>query len=280
MGVHRIVWTGGRYAHLSATPDGLADQIWIVVDLADPEQPVEAARYALDADAPEGKRYAAHHALIDEDTATAYLGYTSAGMVVLDVADITNPRELAWLDWGGDGTHTCMPLPGRGLVVVTDEQTRDGPGPPSPAGATRFARRHAGSAERRYIRVVDVSDRTAPRVVGICPEPEGDFASRPLRFGPHNLHENRAGSYRSATLVFATYFNAGLRVYDVTHPAAPVEVGHWLPEDPPGQGAPQTNDLFVEESGRVWLTDRLGGGLHVLEPDERMRGLMAEHSYA
>ena len=43
-GVHRVVWTGGRYAHLSAIPDGFGDRIWVVLDLSDPEQPSEAAR--------------------------------------------------------------------------------------------------------------------------------------------------------------------------------------------------------------------------------------------
>src|SRR5581483_223963 len=65
LGVHRIVWTGGRYAHASATPDGFGDRIWIVVDLADPEHPVEAARWWLDETQPAGRRYAAHHALVD-----------------------------------------------------------------------------------------------------------------------------------------------------------------------------------------------------------------------
>src|SRR3954471_165866 len=116
MGVHRIVWTGGRYAHMSATPPDASDRIWVVVDMSDPEHPVEAGRFELDApEAVDGKRYAAHHALIEGDT--AYLGYTSAGLVVLDVSDMTNPRFLSSLTWEpGDRTHTCMPLPGRGLV--------------------------------------------------------------------------------------------------------------------------------------------------------------------
>ena len=31
-----MVWTGGRYAHMSATPDGFSDRIWVVLDLSDP----------------------------------------------------------------------------------------------------------------------------------------------------------------------------------------------------------------------------------------------------
>ena len=255
-GVHRIVWTGGRYAHASVTPDGFADRIWMVIDMSDPQRPVEAARFVLDEPEPAGARYAAHHALIDGEV--AYLGYCDAGMVVLDVADFAQPRQIARLTWepGGE-THTCLPLPGRKLVVATDEQLKDGPGSPT-----------------RLVHVIDVADPSRPRVLGACPEPEGDFRDRPLRFGPHNLHENRAGSYCSERVVFVTYFNAGVRVYDLEDPENPVEVAHWLPETPAGQDAPQLNDIFVEESGLVWATDRIGGGLYALEPDAELASLM------
>jgi len=240
-GVHRIVWTGGRYAHASAIPEGFDDRIWIVIDLADPERPVEAARFALDEPQPEGERYAAHHALVDGDV--AYLGYGDAGMVVLDVADYTRPRQIGRLEWEGGDTHTCLPLPGRKLVVVTDEQVRDGPDAPP-----------------RRIRVVDVADPAAPRVVAVCPEPPERRG--PLRYGPHNLHENRG--FRSERIVYATYFNAGLVVYDLVDAERPRLVDQWLPDD---LERPQINDLYVEESGLVWVTDRISGGLYALERD-------------
>jgi len=257
-GVHRIVWTGGRYAHASVTPAGFADRIWMVIDMSDPERPVEAARFVLDEPEPDGERYAAHHALVDGDI--AYLGYCDAGMIVLDVSDFTRPRAIARLTWepGGE-THTCLPLPGRKLVVATDEQLQDGPGSPT-----------------RLVTVIDVADPSQPRVLGACPEPEGDFRNRPLRFGPHNLHENRTGSYRSERVVFVTYFNAGVRVYDLADPAQPVEVAHWLPGAPEGQPAPQLNDVYVEESGLVWVTDRIGGGLYALEPEAELAALLRE----
>jgi hypothetical protein len=248
-GVHRIVWTGGRYAHASFTPQGHPDRIWGVFDLSDPTQPCEAARWELDEEQPAGKRYAAHHALLEGDT--AYLGYGDAGLVALDVSDITKPRKLWRLDWEqGGGTHTCMPLDGRGLVVVTDEQMTDGP-----------------HAPERFVRVVDTRER---RVLSVLPAPRGDFAEQPTRFGPHNLHENRAGSYRSEELVFVTYFNAGLRVYDLRDPSQPEEVASWVPD----QEAPQSNDLYVEESGRVWVTDRFTGGLYCLEPERELAALI------
>lgn len=266
-GVHRIVWTGGDYAYVSAIPEGFDDRMWVVVDMRDPERPVEAGRWWWPGtwtgggevpDVPEGKRYAAHHALVSGDR--AYLGYGDAGMVILDIADPSAPKEVSRLNWspGGD-THTVLPLPGRDLVVVTDEVVVD-----------RCA------AEPHHIRVVDVSDELAPRVVGICPVPEGDFCERGLRFGPHNLHENRPGSYRSERIVLATYFNAGVRVYDLADPAAPEEIAHWVPDTPAGQEAVQSNDLFVDDDLRVYVSDRVTGGVSILEPDDELAARMAE----
>jgi hypothetical protein len=264
LGVHRVVWTGGRYAHMSATPEGFRDRIWVVLDLADPARPVEAARWWWPGQRddevpswPQGERFAAHHALVDDDR--AYLGYDDAGMVILDVTDITAPRHAGQLRWpGGGSTHTCLPLPGRGLVVVTDEQVTNGP-----------------HAPRRDIRVLDISG-AAPRVAAVCPQPRGRFSELPWRFGAHNLHENQPGSYRSSRLVFATYFSAGVRVYDLADAAHPAEVAHWVPQPPPGQPVPQINDLFVDGSGLIWATDRVGGGLYVLQPEPGLARLMSE----
>jgi len=127
-GVHRVVYTGGRYAYLSATPDGFDDRIWIVLDLSDPSNPVETGSWWWPGQRlcvgehrswPDDKRYAAHHALLDGDV--AYLGYDDANLVVLDVSNRSRPRFMANLRWDGGSAHTCMPLPGRRLVVATDE---------------------------------------------------------------------------------------------------------------------------------------------------------------
>lgn len=261
-GVHRIVWTGGRFAHMSVTPEGFRDRVWLVLDLCDPSAPREAARWWWPGQRedeepgwPSGQRYAAHHALLENGR--AYLGFDDAGMVVLDVSDITRPRMLTLVEWDGGATHTCLPLAGRRLVVVTDEQQRDGP-----------------LAPRRGIRVVDVSG--APEVVSVVPEPAGDYSSLPLRFGAHNLHENQPGSYRSDRLVFATYFSAGLRVYDLADPSLPREVAHWVPRAPAGQPVPQSNDLFVDGDLLIWVTDRIGGGVSLLEPEPGLRELMQQ----
>ncbi|MDX6428172.1 MAG: hypothetical protein QOE54_538 [Streptosporangiaceae bacterium] len=263
-GVHRIVWEGGRFAHVSVTPDGFTDRIWMILDLSDPHHPVEAGRWWWPGqwtaagerpDWPDGQRHAAHHALLDGNV--AYLGYDDANLVVLDIADVSSPRPIGFCRWEGGATHTCLPLPGRNLLVVTDEQQHEGPHAPD-----------------RRVHLIDILDPANPRYLTALPEPAGDFTRLPLRYGPHCLHENRKGAFQSERLIFATYFSAGVRVYDLQDPGRPREIAHWVSQTPPGQAAPQANDLFVDRDGLVWVTDRTRGGLFVLEPEGELATLM------
>jgi hypothetical protein len=66
------------------------------------------------------------------------------------------------------------------------------------------------------------------------------------------------------------YFNAGLRIVDIADPYHPREVGFYIP-DPAGLGTErgkkfiQTNDVDLDYRGFIYITDRAGNGLHILE---------------
>ena len=66
------------------------------------------------------------------------------------------------------------------------------------------------------------------------------------------------------TLVYCTWFAGGLRIVDIADPAAPREVGHFIPEPAPGQPGPLTNDVDVDQRGVIYLVDR-GPGFNILE---------------
>jgi hypothetical protein len=259
-GVHRIWWTGGRYAYASARGrPGIHGASLITVDLADPEQPRLHAEWSFPEQRHEGPdpgirapvRYpSCHHAIIRGDR--AYAGWFDAGVVILAVDDgrLSLVSQVDWTDRAGGHpyTHTALPLGDRGLVIATDEAID-----PDRTGAPKD------------IHVVDISAERAPREIARFPVPE-DRPTDGLRFGPHNLHENRPGTFQSDTIVYATYFSAGLRVYDTSDRRAVVETARFVPEAPRGQAVIQLNDLLVDADRTVFVTDRHHGGLYILRP--------------
>ena len=76
-------------------------------------------------------------------------------------------------------------------------------------------------------------------------------------------------SWQSDQIVLGTFFNGGLRAYDISNPYQPKEVGAFVPPAPKGTpvGAVQLNDVFVDEREIVYTVDRHTGGLYTLEMD-------------
>jgi hypothetical protein len=71
----------------------------------------------------------------------------------------------------------------------------------------------------------------------------------------------------------ACWFNAGLRIFDISDPLAPTEAAYYVPDDPPERIGPrpqtgvvaQFEDVVVDERGYIYCTDK-NRGLFVLEP--------------
>jgi hypothetical protein len=265
-GTHRVWYVGGRWAYASALIDGFTDYIFITIDLSDPTRPLEVGRWwipGMNAAAgetptwPTTRRFGLHHAIIDGDT--AYAAWRDAGMVVLDVADRAHPKLIAHRDgvppFGG-GTHNCLPLPDRELLVVLDEAVLD----------------HQEDGVKN-IWVIDNRDKANPACIATFPQPaDADYKSKGGHFGPHNVHENRPGTFVSSQLIFATYQNAGVRLFDVRDKTRPQEVGVFVPPVPtrmmdtrPNRARViQSADVFVDAAGLVYSTD-YNAGLFILE---------------
>jgi hypothetical protein len=121
--------------------------------------------------------------------------------------------------------------------------------------------------------VIDVREPSNPVTIATLPTPaEQDFCKKGDKFGPHNLHENRPGSFVSEETVFATYHNAGLRIFDVRNLFAPQEIGYFVPPKPekivdirPNPATQvQSCDVFVDTDGLMYLTDT-NAGLYILQ---------------
>jgi hypothetical protein len=265
-GIHRVWYTGGRWAYASALIDGFTDYIFITIDMSDPAKPREAGRYWIPGmnqaagetpDWPGTSRFGLHHAIIDGDT--AYAAWRDAGMVVIDVADRAKPKLISHRDGAppfGGGTHNCLPLPDRDLLVVLDEAVLD----------------HQEDGVK-HIWMFDNRDKSNPVGIATFPQPaEADYKSKGGHFGPHNIHENRPGTFVSSETIFATYQNAGIRVFDIRSQHAPVEVGAWVPPAPARMADHRPNrarviqsaDVFVDAPGLIYSTD-YNAGLFILE---------------
>jgi hypothetical protein len=266
LGVHRIWWVGGRYAYLSAHMEGFTDHIMAAIDVSDPARPTLAGRWWLpgmwqaggeEPQAPKGKRWAAHHAIVAGNL--AYGAWRDGGLTVHDVSDPAHARLISHVNWCppfGGGTHTPLPLPDRNLLVVADEAT-----------ASNCANGIA------YTWVLDVRAPENPVTIATLPTPrEEDFCSKGGKFGPHNLHENRPGSLQRSDLVFATYHNAGVRVFDISNAFEPKEVAYYVPPPPEklvdfrrnAAKVIQSCDVFVDVNGVMYVTDT-NAGLYILQ---------------
>jgi hypothetical protein len=257
-GVHRFWFADGRYAHLPTSAEGFSNRIYRIVDVQNPTRVQETGQWwlpglwAAGGETPtwDPKKSVWCHGIIAAGD-RAYVAYEDEGFAILDISSVSSPRLISRLDlmppFRGH-THTVLPLPRRKLLIVAEEAVRN-------------------RCEDAYkmVWIVDVRDETRPVPIAAFPIPEGDFCARGGRFGPHNIHENRPGSKDDDLLIYLCYFNAGIRIVDISNPFRPEEVGFFIPPRPRGQQAIQINDVYVDGDGLIYITDRIGGGLYILE---------------
>lgn len=259
-GAHRLWWAGERHCYISCRPKGFRERMLEIYDLQVPEKPELVGRWwtpglwqeggeAPPAPSRNGARTFIHHGIHHDGR--LYCGYWDGGVVIFDVSDPTNPQPISRYEWeagGGGMTHTTLPLPGRQLLAVTDEAGQVGD-PQNP----------------KYFRLLDIADERNPVELSRWRPDHEVYGSRGGRYGPHNLHENRPGTFQSEETLFATFFNAGLRVLDISDARNPRETAYYVPPATPGQPICATNDILVSAEGRIYITDKWSGGLHILE---------------
>ncbi|OFW60717.1 MAG: hypothetical protein A2133_03680 [Actinobacteria bacterium RBG_16_64_13] len=300
LGVHRFFYNGGRYVHLSASCKGFSGFIYRILDIVDPAHPVEVGRWWAPEQWAAGyieNRAADIESLLDGDMMhgpaypkgkLSYVSYGGAGMMILDISDITLPKLVGQLRHHppfagklcGARCHTVLPLSKRDYVVMTSE-------------GERF---HVYRSEQlkaaqplNFIGMVDVSDPADPTLVSTFPYPEVPAGS-PFKnfnetpgwgagpFGPHNIHEphDHPALEDRNDRVYCAYFHAGLRAYDISDAFIPKEIAYFIPPDPeewafnneagdlfPGPRLGTAEDVIVDHRGNIFV-DTQHAGLYVL----------------
>ncbi len=275
-GCHQLWFVDGETVHTSCSDPDLTprnpkdDQIYRIVDVRNPSKPVAVGGWHLpgtmtsDSEPPPRRLparfdagFRAHNTNVyPQRPDRCYLGYIDGGIMVLDISDKARPKLVSrWTNsppYNGFN-HTVLPLFDRGLLLVTDECVQKD-----------------GADWPKLVWLIDARDET--NLVSISTLPVTGV--KPLlrgggRCGAHNLHENppAKGVWRSEDIVLGTFFNAGVRAYDIRDPFAPREVASFVPPAPEGSpvGAAQINDVLVDDRGIVFAVDRHSGGLYCLE---------------
>jgi len=120
-----------------------------------------------------------------------------------------------------------------------------------------------------------------PQVISTAqvPASEGSFCDKGGRFGPHATNEEFGPPFYQK-LTFVSYFNAGVRAFDIRDPYNPDNVAFFIPAVTgntdfrcgPYQGNPnvcrpvvQTNNVATDDRGCIYIVDRANTGLHILE---------------
>ena len=274
-GAHCVWFVDGEYVHLSSGApdfepiDPKDDQFYRIIDVRNPSKPKEAGRWWYpgtrkgDSAPPPPRQpkfdagYRTHNTNVyPQRPDRAYLGYIDGGAIILDISDKANSKMLTNFQYSppfNGFTHTLMPLFERGLAIITDECVKDN-----------------GEDWPKLTWIVNAQDERNLVPIATMPLPDPEiWCKRGGRFGSHNMHENYPGpcSFRSESLIVATFFNGGLRAFDISNPYQPREAAYFVPGAPKlaPSGAIQINDVWVDERGIVYAVDRFAGGLYILE---------------
>jgi hypothetical protein len=275
-GVHQLWFADGEYVHFAGGSDDFVptnpkdDQFYRCIDVRNPSKPTEVGRWWYpgtregDNEAPPPRHpqfdsgFRAHNTNVYPDRPDRlYMGYLDGGTFVMDISDKSSPQVIG--SWNPHPpypgfAHTVLPLFSKDILIITDESIRD--------DAMDWP---------KLAWVVDARKEDNLVPIGTLPMPPlEDFRTRGGRFGAHNLHENRPGpSFQSDDLIFGTFFNGGLRVFDLSNPLAPKEVASFVPPKPDNSlvATAQINDVYVDENRTVYCVDRHAGGLYTLTLD-------------
>jgi hypothetical protein len=272
LGTHRDGYYGGRYMHLASGENGFAGNIYVIADISDPAHPVEVSRWWLpeqklaDPNAP-NTAFPHGFGLHGPPVVVGNLAYLSYGkkFVILDISDIRHPKEVSELIFDppfhlGLAVHTVLPFPDR-KIVETNSETFQGSCGDGPS----------------QVSLIDVADPATPKILSFLPAPVvppgapyKDFCHKGGSFGSHNVNMLFHNPFvdHADNILYLTYFNAGLRIYDISNAFQPQEIAYFIPPDPQkhGQGVPANSklistasDVLVDTRGYIYLSDSAQG---------------------
>ena len=279
---HKTWWSPDTgYLYAASGEPGFRNVVIQIFDMKNPREPKFLGRSWLPGikeGEPGYEGQYSHHPVVDEQNKRLYVGYRNAGGQIagFDISDPAHQKLLWSMDLNPPfrGPHTVSPIVydkvpnigAKGLprtyAFVVDEAA---------AGDTAPCENPIRSASY----MVDITNETKPMLVSTWQVPVGDFCTKGGRFGPHQSAETVNGKINrfEDKIAWIAYFNAGVRVVDLSNPFQLKELGYYIPKtnanthplDKTQPVAIAINDVDIDHRGLVYASDRAGAGLFVFE---------------
>jgi hypothetical protein len=219
-----------------------------------------------------------HSMSVSTDGRRAYLAFLGSGFLVLDTSEVaagsrdpdirlvTPPQNRS--RWSNPGAHSAVKIPGKDAALVTDEVYGDALDALGPHGCPWG-----------WVRTIDISDESAPVVVGHykVEENEREYCDSSAGSNPANTASTSYSAHNptlTPDLAFVSWHSAGLEALDLSDPAKPTRAGKFKPEplpfvvteDPALSLGPDKVVMWsypVISEGLVYVVD-LRNGLYIL----------------
>jgi hypothetical protein len=215
-----------------------------------------------------------HSLSVSPDGTRAYLAFLTAGFFVLDTSDVARglPAPAIRLvtpltnraQWPGAGAHSAVKIPGRDLVLTTDEVYGGiGPDEGCPWG---------------WVHLIDISNESIPQVVSeYRVAPYNELAYCDEVSGERDVGSSFSSHNPTVTkhLALVTWHSAGLQLFSTGDPARPTQLAAFVPgrlgsvatEDPALSSGPDQVVMWsypIVQDGLIYVVD-IRNGLFVLK---------------
>lgn len=205
-----------------------------------------------------------HSVSTSDDGRSLYLSHQTAGLYVADISSVIDQSGTPAVEmlttatqavkFGAMGPHSAVAVPGRPLLLTTEEVY------PAPYGA---------GCPWGHVRLVDISDRAQPVLRGEYKLAENEAActaAAPMTaFTAHN-------ATTTANLALVTWYAGGLQAIDISDADAPFQLAEFRPEplpsvavEDPGLGGSKVEmwSYPIIKDGLIYVVDSRNG-LYVL----------------
>ncbi|HET7869484.1 MAG TPA: hypothetical protein VFM85_04105 [Actinomycetota bacterium] len=215
-----------------------------------------------------------HSLSVSPDGTRAYLAFLTAGFFVLDTSEVAKGLPAPDIHlvtpltrrvrWAGPGPHSAVKVPGRDLVLTTDEVYGGiGPDEGCPWG---------------WVHLIDVTDERSPYVVSeyrVAPYNEEAYCDGVS--GDRNMGSSFSSHNPTVTehLALVTWHSAGIQLFSTVDPARPTQLAAFVPEplgsvateDPALSSGPDHAVMWsypIVKDGLIYVVD-IRNGLFVLK---------------